>query len=262
MPAVLPVTFQSAPDPKAGGNADTGEGKWNGEEFQSAPDPKAGGNCRRWQVPGAGCPFQSAPDPKAGGNMAIAWGMKPPESFNPPPTRRPEETGWLVRNGKASKVSIRPRPEGRRKPTGRPACSSSGSFQSAPDPKAGGNNSSNGRTFAGEEFQSAPDPKAGGNFINVNGAAETDSFQSAPDPKAGGNHVSGCSWYPHTSFQSAPDPKAGGNPPCVRLSAFLSSFNPPPTRRPEETSLICSAALPSRSFNPPPTRRPEETGKR
>ncbi len=209
------------------------------------------------------------------------------DCFNPPPVRKPEETTGLLTEFGRIHVSIRPQFANRRKPARRRsprprACCFNPPPVRKPEETSAGRRTPNGcrvsirpqfanrrkralikRLCAGT-FQSAPSSQTGGNTSGSVCSTTRPKFQSAPSSQTGGNPLGG---RPHEAGEEVVSIRPQFANRRKRLTGSLElyderGFNPPPVRKPEETTRAGPRPEPRHSFNPPPVRKPEETAAR
>ncbi len=150
------------------------------------------------------------------------------------------------------------------------------SFQSAPGPQAGGNCVLPIESSRASKFQSAPGPQAGGNGCIKPRLLLARSFNPPPArrpgetfsdrsrtrgrclvsirPRPAGRGKRAVRLSPPNSswFQSAPGPQAGGNHAVREEEAWQEGFNPPPARRPGETTTGTALFPERRKFQSAP----------
>jgi len=86
------------------------------------------------------------------------------------------------------------------------------------------------------------------------------TFQSAPNPKVGRYSSTQLKSGLDLQFQSAPNPKVGRyRQSSLSYQRACESFNPLPTRRSGDTSIVPASAALVLCFNPLPTRRSGDT---
>src|SRR5581483_560491 len=90
--------------------------------------------------------------------------------------------------------------------------------------------------------------------------AERLKFQSAPGTQARGNRVRGGRADTRRVVSIRPRHAGQGKHLSAIAERYAQScFNPPPARRPGETTTARPSRPRSAGFNPPPARRPGET---
>ncbi len=204
--------FQSAPSSQTGGNYHVYPVAGNGICFNPPPvrKPEETQAGRALCLPCFG--FQSAPSSQTGGNSPTASRDVPlPTSFNPPPVRKPEETNRHAGVSHVQNVSIRPQFANRRKQRNRmsdrfdPVVSIRPQFANRRKLEYVADR------YVAYWFQSAPSSQTGGNSAEALARALA--------------RVSIRPQFANRRKQCRPRSGDGS----------LSSFNPPPVRKPEET---------------------------
>ena len=203
------------PRPEGQGKPDMSVAERPQNEFQSAPGPKARGNQSCICLAPTPFLFQSAPGPKARGNRASGDVEK-----------------------QRTHVSIRPRPEGQGKR--RDVAVAEGpqdEFQSAPGPKARGNPAALPPMHRPASFNPPPARRPGETPFRFPLSEFAVEFQSAPGPKARGNERCDVQGLRPVLVSIRPRPEGQGKLDLQNIrDTGKTGFNPPPARRPGETS--------------------------
>ena len=250
--------------------------------FQSASEPKPGRNNRISPVLPPNLVSNPRPSRSPDETLHFDGSEACLESFNPRPSRSPDETRNPILHHQLNRVSIRVRAEARTKPVLPVEIKGLAGFQSASEPKPGRN--------------SLPAEMCISVIVSIRVRAEARtklpgreipqelcivSLRVRAEARTKHKFVLACTGF--VEFQSASEPKPGRNVKISTHSRSPQSFNPRPSRSPDETCAVCSMAehvsmfqsasepKPGRNchpqrfplrdpcFNPRPSRSPDET---